>query len=158
MKKFGILALGALISVSALADKIGTVDVAKIYSSFSGLKAIEQSLMASAKKVEKEVEEKSIALQKEQQALAAKGNKLTEEEQKAFQKKVEDLNKFVSEAEMRINKERNTKISAIEQKLLNAAKAVGTEGKYDAIVTKQAVLFGGEDVTAQVLSKMEAMK
>lgn len=59
---------------------------------------------------------------------------------------------------MRINKERNTKISAIEQKLLNAAKAVGTEGKYDAIVTKQAVLFGGEDVTAQVLSKMEAMK
>lgn len=64
MKKFGILALGALISVSALADKIGTVDVAKIYSSFSGLKAIEQSLMASAKKVEKEVEEKVLLCKK----------------------------------------------------------------------------------------------
>ena len=146
MKKLLLIA-SVLLATSAFADKVGVVDSQRAFFQFSETKKAQQSLEGQAKKVENEARQKEVALQKEYVALQAKGDKLTDAEKKAFEKKSQDFQSFL-----------NAKLKRIEDIYVKAVKKVAAEGKYDYIFEAEALKVGGEDITDRVIKEMEALK
>ena len=157
MKKLLLIA-SVLLATSAFADKIGVVDSQKAFFQFSETKKAQQALEGQAKKVENEARQREVALQKEFVSLQAKGDKLTDAEKKAFEKKSQDFQSFLNASQNNLNKEQMTKLKRIEDIYEKAVKKVAAEGKYDYIFEAEALKVGGEDITDKVLKQMEALK
>ena len=151
MKKLLLIA-SVLFATSAFADKVGVVDSQRAFFQFSETKKAQQSLESQAKKVENE------ARQKEDVALQAKGDKLTDAEKKAFEKKSQDFQSFLNSSQDKLNKEQMAKLKKIEDVYVKAIKKVAAEGKYDYIFEAEALKVGGEDITDRVIKEMEALK
>ena len=157
MKKLLLIA-SVLLATSAFAEKIGVVDSQKAFFQFSETKKAQQALEGQAKKVENESRQKEVSLQKEFVSLQAKGDKLTDAEKKAFEKKYQDFQSFLNSSSDKLNKEQMTKLKRIEDIYVKALKKVAAEGKYDYIFEADALRVGGEDITDKVLKQMEALK
>lgn len=153
-----MLGLVSALSVSAFADKIAVVDSQEVIGKYSGTKIVGASLDKEAKRYENEINQRQVALQKEEVALQAKGNKITDAEKKAFQAKVEGFYKYVNTSKETMGKMEYDKMSVIFNKANKAVQAVAAEGKYDYVLERGAVLLGGEDITDKVIKKMEATK
>ncbi len=153
-----VLGLVSALSASALAAKIAVVDSQEVIGRYSGTKTVGASLDKEAKRYENEINQRQVALQKEEVALQAKGNKLTEAEKKAFQAKVEGFYKYVNTSKETMGKMEYDKMSVIFNKATKAVEAVAAEGKYDYVIEKGAVIVGGDDITDKVIKKMEATK
>jgi len=157
MKKLLLIA-SVLLATTAFAEKIGVVDSQKAFFQFSETKKAQQALEGQAKKVENEARQKEVALQKEFVSLQAKGDKLTDAEKKAFEKKSQDFQSFLNASQDKLNKEQMTKLKRIEDIYEKAVKKVAAEGKYDYVFEADALKVGGEDITDKVLKQMEALK
>ena len=157
MKKLLLIA-SVLLATSAFADKIGVVDSQKAFFQFSETKKAQQALEGQAKKVENEARQKEVAVQKECVSLQAKGDKLTDAEKKAFEKKSQDFQSFLNASQNNLNKEQMTKLKRIEDIYEKAVKKVAADGKYDYVFEAEALKVGGEDITDKVLKQMEALK
>ena len=157
MKKLLLIA-SVLLATSACADKIGVVDSQKAFFQFSETKKAQQALEGQAKKVENEARQREVALQKEFVSLQAKGDKLTDAEKKAFEKKSQDFQSFLNASQNNLNKEQMTKLKRIEDIYEKAVKKVAADGKYDYVFEAEALKVGGEDITDKVLKQMEALK
>ena len=157
MKKLLLIA-SVLLATSAFADKIGVVDSQRAFFQFSETKKAQQALEGQAKKVENEARQREVALQKEFVSLQAKGDKLTDAEKKAFEKKSQDFQAFLNASQDKLNKEQMTKLKRIEDIYEKAVKKVAAEGKYDYVFEADALKVGGEDITDKVLKQMEALK
>ena len=150
MKKLLLIA-SVLLATSAFADKVGVVDSQRAFFQFSETKKAQQSLESQAKKVENEARQKEVALQ-------AKGDKLTDAEKKAFEKKSQDFQSFLNSSQDKLNKDQMAKLKRIEDVYVKAIKKVAAEGKYDYIFEAEALKVGGEDITDRVIKEMEALK
>ena len=157
MKKLLLIA-SVLLATSAFADKVGVVDSQRAFFEFSETKKAQQALEGQAKKVENEARQREVALQKEFVSLQAKGDKLTDAEKKAFEKKSQDFQSFLNASQDKLNKEQMTKLKRIEDIYEKAVKKVAAEGKYDYVFEADALRVGGEDITDKVLKQMEALK
>ena len=157
MKKLLLIA-SVLLATSAFADKVGVVDSQRAFFQFSETKKAQQALEGQAKKVENEARQREVALQKEFVSLQAKGDKLTDAEKKAFEKKSQDFQSFLNASQNNLNKEQMTKLKRIEDIYEKAVKKVAAEGKYDYVFEADALKVGGEDITDKVLKQMEALK
>ena len=157
MKKLLLIA-SVLLATTAFAEKIGVVDSQKAFFQFSETKKAQQALEGQAKKVENEARQREVALQKEFVSLQAKGDKLTDAEKKAFEKKSQDFQSFLNASQNNLNKEQMTKLKRIEDIYEKAVKKVAAEGKYDYVFEADALKVGGEDITDKVLKQMEALK
>ncbi len=157
MKKLLLIA-SVLLATSAFADKVGVVDSQRAFFQFSETKKAQQALEGQAKKVENEARQREVALQKEFVSLQAKGDKLTDAEKKAFEKKSQDFQSFLNASQNNLNKEQMTKLKRIEDIYEKAVKKVAADGKYDYVFEAEALKVGGEDITDKVLKQMEALK
>ncbi|MDO4690830.1 MAG: OmpH family outer membrane protein [Fusobacterium sp.] len=157
MKKL-LTVVAVLMATSAFAEKIGVLNSQAVVANFSETKKAQQSLETQAKKFENEARQKEVNLEKEQVALQAKGDKLTEAEKKAFEKKVKDFQTFLQGAQEKLAKEEFDKMKKINDTLVKAVNKIAKEGKYDYILEGGAVIYGGEDVSDKVLKAMEASK
>ena len=157
MKKLLLIA-SVLLATSAFADKVGVVDSQKAFFQFSETKKAQQALEGQAKKVENEARQREVALQKEFVSLQAKGDKLTDAEKKAFEKKSQDFQSFLNASQNNLNKEQMTKLKRIKDIYEKAVKKVAADGKYDYVFEAEALKVGGEDITDKVLKQMEALK
>ena len=157
MKKLLLIA-SILLATSAFADKVGVVDSQRAFFQFSETKKAQQALEGQAKKVENEARQREVALQKEFVSLQAKGDKLTDAEKKAFEKKSQDFQSFLNASQNNLNKEQMTKLKRIEDIYEKAVKKVAADGKYDYVFEAEALKVGGEDITDKVLKQMEALK
>lgn len=158
MKKLSILALTAAMSMTAFATKIGVVNSQELFYKYSKTKTIEANLKRQGASLDNTLNQKQIELKKLQLELQAKGKKVTDSEKKNFETKVQELDKFVKDSQMKLEKERNISLQAIEQVMNNAINKIAKNGKYDYVLESGAVKFGGNDITDKVLDEMEKNK
>ncbi|MCF2625165.1 OmpH family outer membrane protein [Fusobacterium perfoetens] len=158
MKKLSVLALAAVMSASAFAAKVGVVNTQELFYKYSKTKVIEQNLKKQGASLDNTLNQKQVELKKLQLELQAKGSKVTDAEKKAFEDKVKALDKFVRDAQMKLEKERNTRLQEVENTMKNAINKVAKADKYDYVLEAGAVKFGGTDITAKVLQEMEKSK
>lgn len=155
-KMFLMLGLVSALSVSAFAEKIAVVNTQEVIGKYSGTKTAGATLDKEMQKVENEINQRQVALQKEEVALQAKGSKLTDAEKKAFEAKVQDFYKYVNTSKQNIAKLEQDKMGVIFDKANKAVQAVAAEGKYDYVLDQGVVLVGGENITDKVIKKMES--
>ena len=72
--------------------------------------------------------------------------------------KIKMLEKFVKDSQIKLNKERATRVAEIEKTMEKAIDKVAKAEKADYILEAGAVKFGGTDITAKVLQEMEKTK
>ncbi|MBQ3437402.1 MAG: OmpH family outer membrane protein [Fusobacterium sp.] len=157
MKKV-LAVVSILMATSAFAEKIGVINTQGVVANYSETKKVQQSLETQAKKFQNDARQREVNLEKEQVALQAKGDKLTDAEKKSFEKRVQDFQTFIQTSQEKLAKEEFDKMSKINQTLVKAVEKVAKDGKYDYILDGGVVIFGGEDVSEKVLKAMEASK
>ena len=171
MKKIllaSVLGLGMLSPLSATLStpvahaaeaKVGIVDLQRILQSSSLMKALDaagQSVQAEEKKL---VEERNKLL-KDLQGLQEKVVKgeMSEEEflkkKREYEDRIRNMAKTAEDKIGRMKKEINDKKVTLEKNVENAVKSVASKMGLDLVVNKQVVLFGGQDITSEVIKAL----
>ncbi|MEK7431698.1 MAG: OmpH family outer membrane protein [Cyanobacteriota bacterium] len=158
-KQFLVLGTSLLLSsfsLSALAGGVGVVDTKKI---FETSKLFE--VLGNAKKEVTKLEEdlKKETLYKSKLLEEARMNKATDDElrkmQESFQAELEKKRKDGQDLSEKKQKELEDMSNKLKTQVENAIKDVAKDKNLDVIVDKQAVLFGGNDVTEDVIKKIK---
>ena len=153
LKRIQALVLGAVMAIgvtclpmSAQAEGVGVVDVAKIYSSYD-----------SAQQIMAEIKVKEADLRKMQADYV---KQLEESKQKNLnnpittQQMEKDLN---AKLNAKLNEYRDwaeTKQKGLENTINNVIDLMAKTKGLDVILSKQAVFQGGTDITTDVISKL----
>lgn len=154
--------VAAPMCLSAQTLKFGTVNPTEIFNVMpdvatanNTLKQVQEKYEAQAKPLQEELQKK----QNEIETLAK--NKAPEATLEAKQKEFEDLytryQTFMQTAQQDMQKQQETLLAPIQQKLVNAIQAVGAEGGYAGIIDAATLLYKGnniEDVSAKVKAKL----
>ena len=139
--------------------KVGVVDLQRILQSSALMKALDmagQSVQAEEKKL---VEERNKLLKdlQEMQEKVVKGE-MKEDAFLAKKSEYEDrIRNMAKTAEDKIGKmktEINEKKVTLEKNVENAVKSVAAKMGLDLVVNKQVVLFGGQDITSDVIKAL----
>lgn len=158
MKKVMITAVALLASVSVFAEKIGYVNSQEAFMKYSKTKIVQENLSKERDRLENQIKQKEVVLQKSQLELQSKGNKLTDKEKQNFQKQVEEFQKFVRDSQTKLSKEEYTRMQEIDNTMTKAIESVAKSGKYDYIFEDGAIKYGGTNITQQVITEMEKTK
>lgn len=158
MKKIALVALAVAMSTQALALKIGVVNSQELFYKYSKTRVMEENLKKQTASLDNTLKQKQVELQKMDLELKAKGNKVTDKDKKAFDDKVKLLEKFVKDSQIKLNKERSTRMAEIEKTMNDAINKIAKAEKADYVLEAGAVKFGGVDLTDKVLAEMEKTK
>ena len=154
--------VAAPMCLSAQTLKFGAVSPTEIFNVMpdvatanNTLKQVQDKYEAQAKPLQEELQKK----QTEIETLAK--NKAADATIEAKQKEFEDLytryQTFMQTAQQDLQKQQETLLAPIQQKLINAIQAVGAEGGYAGILDSATLLYKGnniEDVAAKVKAKL----
>ena len=154
--------VAAPMCLSAQTLKFGAVSPTEIFNVMpdvatanNTLKQVQDKYEAQAKPLQEELQKKQAEIEN----LAK--NKAAEATLEAKQKEFEDLytryQTFMQTAQQDLQKQQETLLAPIQQKLVNAIQAVGAEGGYAGIIDSATLLYRGnniEDVSAKVKAKL----
>ena len=144
---FVFIFLLGLSSVSAAQSgyKIAYIDSNRILKEYSAA----QKLLQELGKAEAELNKKIMA--KRQEIKKAQEAKKTETE---IQMMAEKIRLELEPEAKRIEDESARKSKEIEDKVDSVIKSYAAKAKYDVIVLKEAVLYGGTDITNEILKEL----
>lgn len=135
-----------ILSGSAEAIKVGTVDSNKVLQEYPAAQKMLQDLATAEADLNKKIVDKRTAIDN-----AKKANK-TETE---IQMMAEQMRLEIEPQARKLEDDTNKRSEEIENNIKLAIDAVAKENKYDVIMIKEAVLFGGTDVSDVVLKKLK---
>lgn len=166
MKKTAvILATLLLAPAMALAEmRIAVIDPIRAISETSEVKERTSALELDMKKKEAEMVKLRDEIMALEEKLKRDGMTMSSEQQKSMSDqrdaKMLDFRSRQQLAQKRLEQDRDEMLSVMEPRLKQAIDKIAAEGKYDLIITRQAVLYAAEqtDVTRQVTQIMNQMK
>ena len=126
--------------------KVGTVNTARILQENPGA----QKLLQDLAKAEQDLNKKVLA--KRQEILKAKEQNKTETE---LQMLAEQMRLEIEPEAKKLEEDSNKKSANIEAQIDMAIETVAKAGKYNVILVKEAVLYGGEDITDVVIKQIK---
>lgn len=152
MKKFKFLALGVAAFVigmsvqhyamSDVPSKIAVVDVQQVVASSTQVKNLKQEQQAKASEIIKYIE-------KARKDVAAVSD---EKKKKALEDK---YNKELIAKRDKLEKDYTTKLSAIDKSISATIAAEAKNNNYDVVLAKGVVLYGGDDITANIIKAVK---
>lgn len=155
------LAIAVALPVMAQAQKFGIVDAQQILNAMPEFTAMQTQLSEASKKYEEEFKKANEEVDKkyaEYQALAEDTPaSIKERRLQDVQELAMKAQRFQQTANEDLQRQQQQLIAPIEQKLLDAIKAVGQEGSYTFIFQEGSAPFVGADVknvTADVKAKL----
>jgi len=162
MKKFFILALIAL-PMSAFAQKFAHVNSEVIVQAMPEYTAAQTEIQNLAKQYDEELKRLQDEFQTKLEDFQKNGSTLPETMQQRRQQELQDLDtrlrQYVQTSQEDLDKQRQTKLAEIADKIGKAIKEVGSTGGYIYIMdTSSGIPFINEtlstDVTDQVKAKL----
>jgi Skp family chaperone for outer membrane proteins len=134
------------ISLPVSALKVAIVDSNRVLQEYSVAQKMLQDLAKAEADLNKRIADKKALIEQ------AKTTKKTETE---IQMLAEQMRLEIEPEARKLEDDTNKKSDEIEANIKAAIEAVAKEGKYDAVMIKEAVLFGGIDVSDEVLKKLK---
>lgn len=157
MKKSFALALAALLGLaaSAPAARVAYVDVKKVFENYSGTQTAKETLRKRMDEEASKLEKEKEALNKEAAALKGKKSVLTEakfaEQARKIQEKGEALEKKYRGVMGELQMQEAKQTAQILDLVREACAKVAKKEKYEQVFDSNALLFGGEEITATVI-------
>jgi outer membrane protein len=154
--------VAAPMCLSAQTLKFGAVNPMEIFNVMpevatanNTLKGVSEKYEAQAKPIQEELQKKQAEIEELMKNKAAEAT--IEAKQKEFEDLYTRYQTFMQTAQQDIQKQQETLLAPIQQKLTNAIQAVGAEGGYAGILDSATLLYKGnniEDVSAKVKAKL----
>jgi len=158
LKIIAMLALSFSFAVPAWArlEKVGYVDVAKIFDEYQKTKDNDAKLQAAGKKKEEERDAvvHEIRRLKDEQALLAEDAR--EKKQEAIDAKIRELQDFDAAARRELGEQRNIKVREIFKDIDDVVQRYGERKAFDLILNDRVLLYRNArfDVTQEVLEEL----
>ncbi len=147
-----LLLLLFLLPLSVVAqNKLAFVTIDEVFSKMPELKVVETKMATKTEAVRKNMESMETELQKklkefEDMPAENKTQAITAD----YEKQVQDLHSryqtFVQSSQQELEKEQQTLLAPLQQKMMKAIKDVGDENGYSLILNSNAILHVGADV------------
>lgn len=144
MKRWVIL-LSLILTGITIADTVGYLDSQRI------LREYNEALTAQAELAQKQKEFQELLLERQSQLKTLKNEGTSQDDLVEKEEQIKSELEPVRDELLRYNEELS---SRIENEVLETTKAVAKQLRIDVVLDKQAVLFGGMDITSLVLSKL----
>lgn len=157
MKKL-LLVLMLVLGLQSFASTVAVVDMGNIFKNYSQAKKIQKYLGDQRAKLLAPVNKKGKALEEKGRALYAKGDNVTKGDEKEYKKLQKDYQKELGEFKKKFGAIERKKMQKLENKIKIAITEVAKSKKMDVVVNKAATLYGGEDITKDVLKFLENSK
>ena len=151
-----ILSLCFVAPAWAKLDKIGYVDVAKVFDGYQKTKDNDTSLQTNAQKKQKDRDAlvQTVRQLKDEVALLAEDAR--GKKQETLDAKIRELQDFESAAKRDLDAQRNKAVREIFKDIDDTIQRYGERKGYDFIFNERALLFRNAkyDMTADVLSEL----
>lgn len=163
MKKLIVLAVIMLLPLGAMAQdlKIAYVKTNEVFAAMPELPEIEKQLAALNEQYQKELQQMSEEYQKKYEAYIAEEASLTENIKLRRQQELEDMQmktqNLYQTAQQEVPRKRDELVAPVQQKIIDAIKAVGDEKGYTYILDPSALLYmsnSAVDATPFVRAKL----
>lgn len=141
-KSFLFIALLAATCVTFAADNIAVIDLQQIVSNSSQVKQLKQEHSKKMAELDKIIVNARGEIANEKDP--AKILLLEDKYMKEFNTKKESL-----------EKDYNTRLSAIEKNIKNEITKKAEKDSYDYVFAKSVVLYGGKDITGELLNSIK---
>jgi outer membrane protein len=138
--------LVVLMANPARALKVAFVDSNKVLQEYSVAQKMLQDLAKAESALNKKIADKKALIEQ------AKSAKKTETE---IQMLAEQMRLEIEPEARKLEDDTNKRSDEIEINIKNAIDLVAKEAKYDVVMIKEAVLYGGVDISDEVLKKLK---
>ena len=149
-----ILVLALILPMSVFAQKFGVVDIDAIMQAMPETAAAQEQLNEASKKYEHEFQKLQEELQKlytDFQAIQDDPNTpqtIKERRMQEIQTRAANVDNFRNTASQDLQRQHEQLLAPIQQKLLDAIKAVGQDGNFTFIMPNEGILlYTGSDVS-----------
>lgn len=131
--------------VNASSIKIAYINSPRVLQESPAAQKVLQEIQKAEGELNKKIQVKREEMKKAQEAKKSE----TELQMLAEKMKIE----LEPEAK-KIQEDAAVKTGALETKLMDTIKVIAQQGKYDYVLIKDAVLYGGTDITDEVIKKL----
>jgi len=138
------------------AQRIGFVDLAKIFDQYSKTVEFDKTLEAKGKGKEEERKKMVEEIRKLQDEAAMLSDEAKAKKQPEIDEKIKALREFNRVTQESLIKERNEKIVEVLGDIQNVVTEFSKEKGFDVILNSRMLLYGNEtlDVTAEILKRL----
>ncbi|MBF0493699.1 MAG: OmpH family outer membrane protein [Candidatus Omnitrophica bacterium] len=157
-----VFAIAGLSLQGAFAEgqKIGVVDLRKAFYDYDKSKTFDKQLtdMTNAKTDDRNKMVEGIRTLRDEISFLSAEEKA--KKQKDLDDKINALNEFDKNVRQDILNKKNDMFKEVIDDIQNVVNKVGAEDKYDYVFDSRSVMYskGGDDITAKVLTKLNAKK
>ena len=161
IKLFSIFALAGLIFASvasAASDKIGYVDLSRLFDQYEKTKEYDAVLEIQHKEYESERNSRVEQLKTTQNKLSLMKESEKEKLQNELDKMRAELLEFDRQQQTELRKKRDEKIREILLEIEDIVKKYAKKNKYDVILNDRVLIYGQEnlDITEKILSNLNS--
>ncbi|MEJ6473471.1 OmpH family outer membrane protein [Pseudoalteromonas piscicida] len=161
MKKFiksSTLAMTAALmmgaSGSALAHKVGIVDMQEVYKQIPQMAKIEQTLQAEFAERRQELEKIQGDIRFEAEKFKRESTTMSEEQKEALREKIQGMQKTLAEKgrplEQEIKVRQNQELAKVQKLIVDAIESVAKKGKFDEVKVKDTTIYFNPDKVADL--------
>ena len=140
------VATSVLAAPAAFAYTIGYVDTAKVLTSYKGAQSAQAQMQKELQTYQTELAERQKKIQEAQKA--GKSQAEIQKMMEQFEKELAPLKNKAAQLEQKLSADVKTKVEA-------QIKSIAQRRKVDVVIDKAAVLYGGVDLTNDVINALK---
>jgi outer membrane protein len=145
-------------SASALAHKVGIVDMQSIYQQIPQMAKIEQQLQTEFAERRQELEKLQGDIRFEAEKYKRESATMSEDQKAELEGKIRDMQKQLAEKgrplEQEIKARQNQELAKVQKLIIETIESVAKSGKFDEVKVKDTTIYFNPDKVTDLSSKV----
>jgi outer membrane protein len=145
-------------SASALAHKVGIVDMQSIYQQIPQMAKIEQQLQSEFAERRQELEKLQGDVRFEMEKFQRESATMSDEQKTTLRDKIQGMQKQLAEKgrplEQEIKARQNQELAKVQKLIIETIQSVAKSGKFDEVKVKDTTIYFNPDKVTDLSSKV----
>lgn len=145
-------------SASALAHKVGIVDMQEIYKQIPQMAQVEQTLQSEFAERRQEIEKLQGDIRFEAEKFKRESTTMSQAQKDALREKVEGMQKNLAEKgrplEQEIKMRQNQELAKVQKLIIEAIQSVAKDGKFDEVKVKDTTVYFNPKTVSDLSEKV----
>ena len=145
-------------SASALAHKVGIVDMQSIYKQIPQMAKIEQQLQTEFAERRQELEKLQGDIRFEAEKYKRENATMSEDQKAALESKIREMQQLLAEKgrplEQEIKARQNQELAKVQKLIIETIESVAKSGKFDEVKVKDTTIYFNPDKVTDLSSKV----
>ena len=145
-------------SASALAHKVGIVDMQSIYKQIPQMAKIEQQLQTEFAERRQELEKLQGDIRFEAEKYMRENATMSEDQKAALESKIREMQQQLAEKgrplEQEIKARQNQELAKVQKLIIETIESVAKSGKFDEVKVKDTTIYFNPDKVTDLSSKV----